>query len=190
MLFTIRSHDTLPRIIVTGTEATPWVDVEVRNLLSHGATLLPSFRRGYESYLVATQPIIKLITSAVPDLYNAAACDKFFLQLCFGAFIHPFGAQRRRHCTQKFKENRVLTVTSMYILEVLCNLKKNCDIYEHNTRSKYDIHIQPHNTSLLRKSVLHMGARLYKKLPTRIKNVDKYNQFRKEVKSILLHNTI
>ena len=41
-----------------------------------------------------------------------------------------------------------------------------------------------------KKSVLHMGARLYKKLPTRIKNLDKFNQFRKEVKSILLHNTI
>jgi len=105
------------------------------------------------------------------------------------------GLKRLESCRQKFKENRVLTVTSMYILEVLCftkkyngNLKKNCDIHEHNTRSKYDIHIQPHNTSLIQKSVLHMGARLYKKLPTRIKNLDKYNQFRKEVKSILLHN--
>ena len=85
----------------------------------------------------------------------------------------------------------------MYILEVLCftkkykgNLKKNCDIHEHNTRSKYDIHIKPHNTSLLQKRVLHMGARFYKKLPTRTKNLDKYNQFRKEVRSILLHNTI
>jgi len=59
----------------------------------------------------------------------------------------------------------------MYILEVLCftkkykgNLKKYCDIHEHNTRSKYGIHIQPHNTPLLQKSVLHIGARLYKKI--------------------------
>jgi hypothetical protein len=35
-----------------------------------------------------------------------------------------------------------------------------------------------------------MGVRLYEDLPLRIKNLDKYNQFRKEVKSILLNNTI
>jgi len=99
MLFTIRSHDTLPQITVSGTdtEATPWADVEERNLLLHAAKLLPSFRGGYEPYLVATQPIIKLTTSAATDLYNAVACGMFFLQLCFGTFIHPFGAQRRRH---------------------------------------------------------------------------------------------
>jgi hypothetical protein len=35
-----------------------------------------------------------------------------------------------------------------------------------------------------------MGVRLYRHLPLRIKNVDKYNQFRKEVKFVLLNNTI
>jgi len=107
------------------------------------------------------------------------------------------GLKRLESCRQKFKDNRILTVTSMYILEVLCfikkhkgDLKKNCEIHKHNTRSKYDLHTQPHNTSLLQKSVLHMGVRLYKHLPLRIKNLDKYNQFRKEVKSILLNNTI
>jgi hypothetical protein len=56
----------------------------------------------------------------------------------------------------------------MYVLEVLCfikkhkgDLKKNCDIHTHNTRSKYDLHTQSHNTSVLQKSVLHMGVRLY-----------------------------
>jgi len=50
----------------------------------------------------------------------------------------------------------------------------------------------PHNpkTRLLQNSLLHMGARLYRQLPMRIKNLDKYNQFRKEVKSTLLNNMI
>jgi len=50
------------------------------------------------------------------------------------------GLKRLESCRQKFKENRVLTVISMYILKVPCfskkckgNLKKNCDIHEHNT---------------------------------------------------------
>ena len=47
--------------------------------------------------------------------------------------------------TQKFKENRILTVTSIYVLEVLCYIKKyegdlkhNCEIHEYNTRSLHD----------------------------------------------------
>ena len=98
------------------------------------------------------------------------------------------GLKRLESCRQKFKENGILTVTSIYILEVLCyirkhrdDLKKNCEIHDHNTRSKYDLHTQSHNTSQLQKSVLHMGVRLYKQLPWRIKNIDKYNRFRKEV---------
>jgi len=49
-----------------------------------------------------------------------------------------------------------LTVTAMYILEVLCYIKKykgdlkhNCEIHEYNTRSKYDLHTQSSNASLL-----------------------------------------
>jgi len=34
-----------------------------------------------------------------------------------------------------------------------------------------------------------MGDRLYKCLPLKIKNLDNFNQFRKEVKLILLNNS-
>jgi predicted enzyme involved in methoxymalonyl-ACP biosynthesis len=107
------------------------------------------------------------------------------------------GLKKFESCRQTFKDNRILTMTSLYILEVLCfikkhknDLKRNCEIHKHNTRSKYNLHTQSYNTSLLQKSVLHMGSRLFKHLPLRIRNVDKYNQFRKEVKSTLLNSTI
>jgi len=67
----------------------------------------------------------------------------------------------------------------MYVLEVICfikkykgDLKQNCEIHEHNTRSKYDLHTQSHNTFLIQKSVLHMGVREIKKLDNfnRLKN--------------------
>ena len=77
---------------------------------------------------------------------------------------------------QKFKENWILTETSVYILEVLCYIKKykgdlkhNCEIHEYKTRSKYDLHTQSCNTFLLQNSVLHVGVRLYKHLPLKIK---------------------
>ena len=64
------------------------------------------------------------------------------------------GLKRLESCGQKFKENAILTVNSIYIFEVLCcikkhrdELKKNCEIHDHNTRSKHDLHTQSHNTS-------------------------------------------
>ena len=105
------------------------------------------------------------------------------------------GLNKYEFCKQKFKENRILTVTSKYVLEVLCYIKKykgdlkhNCEIHEYNTRSKYDLHTQSRNTSLLQNSVLHMGVRLYKHLPLKIKKLGNFNQFRKEVKLTLLNN--
>jgi hypothetical protein len=99
-------------------------------------------------------------------------------------------------CIQKFKENRILTVTSIYILDVLCFIKKykgdlkhNCEIHKYNTRSKYELHTPSRNISLLQNSVLHMGVRLYKRLPLKIKKLYNFNQFRKEVKLTLLNNS-
>jgi hypothetical protein len=97
------------------------------------------------------------------------------------------GINKYESCRQKFKENRILTVTSIYVLEVLCYMKKykrdlkhNCEIHEYTTRSKYDLHTQSRNTSLLQNSVLYMGVRLYKRLPWKIKKLDNFNQFRKK----------
>jgi len=88
----------------------------------------------------------------------------------------------------EIQENRILTVTLIYVLEVLCYIKKykgdlkhNCKIHEHNTRSKYDLHTQSCNTSLLQNSVLHTGVRLYKRLPLKMKKLDNFYQFRKEM---------
>jgi hypothetical protein len=56
------------------------------------------------------------------------------------------------------------------------------------TQSKYDLHTQSRNTSLLQNNVLRMAVRLYKRLPLKIKKLDNFIQFRKEVKSMLLDN--
>ena len=70
------------------------------------------------------------------------------------------------------------------------DLKHNCEIHEYNTRSKYDLHTQPCNIFLLQNSVLHVGVRLYKHVPLKVKKkLDNFNQFRKEVKSMLLNNS-
>jgi hypothetical protein len=86
------------------------------------------------------------------------------------------GLNKCESCKQKFKENRILTVTSLYVSEVLCfikrykgSLKQNYMLHEHNTRSKYDFRTESCNTSLYQKSVINMGIMLYKFLPKEIK---------------------
>jgi len=66
----------------------------------------------------------------------------------------------------------------------------SCEIHEYNTRSKYNLHTQSHNTSSLQNSGLHMDVRLYKCLPLKIKKLDNFNQFSIEVKLKLLNNSL
>jgi hypothetical protein len=100
--------------------------------------------------------------------------------------------KRCESCRQKFKENRILIVTSLYVLEVVCFIKKykgnsehNFAIHEHNTRGKYDLHTQFCNTPLFQKSVINMGIKLYKNLPSKIKKLENFKCFRKDVKLAL-----
>jgi Lhr-like helicase len=79
-------------------------------------------------------------------------------------------------CRQIFKELRILTISSLYILEVISYLRRhqqflelNSNIHTYNTRRKMDIHIQSYKTDLYKRSVLNMGSKLYNKLPDYIK---------------------
>jgi hypothetical protein len=63
------------------------------------------------------------------------------------------GVKSRTSCKPIFKELKILTVTSLYIFEVVCCFQKydlystrNFDLYEYDTRRKDDFHIQNCNT--------------------------------------------
>ena len=64
----------------------------------------------------------------------------------------------RTSCRQLFKELNILTLASLYILEVICFIRKyrqsvelNSDVDTYNTRRKMDIHIQSYNTEIYKK---------------------------------------
>ena len=69
-------------------------------------------------------------------------------------------------------------------------MKNNSEIHGHNTRRKQGLHIQQFNTALYQKSIMNMGIKLYNKLPIRIKQLDTYKSFKKEVKTFLVHNAV
>jgi hypothetical protein len=105
------------------------------------------------------------------------------------------GVSSRTSCRQLFKELKIITLFSLYIMEVICYAKKhhqfvdlNSNIHAHNTRRKMDIHIQSYSTDLCKRILINMGTKLYNKLPGYIKETDSYKTSKKELKSLLLHS--
>jgi hypothetical protein len=106
------------------------------------------------------------------------------------------GVNSRISCRQLLKELNILTIVSLYILKVICYIRKhhqfvelNPNIHTYNTRRKMDIYIQSYSTAFYARSVIHMGAKLYNKLPGYIKEIESYRTFKKELKSFLLLRT-
>jgi len=91
----------------------------------------------------------------------------------------------RTSCRQLFKELNILTLVSLYIMEVTCYIRKhhqfvdlNSNIHAHNTQRKMDIHIQLYNTDLYKRSIINMGTKLYTKIPGYVKEIDSYKTFK------------
>ena len=107
------------------------------------------------------------------------------------------GLKKGESCRQKFKELKILTVTSLYVLEVLCYMKKyrggiseNSVIHEHNTRRKIDLHTQSCRTSSFKKSVINTGIKLFNHLPTNLNQLHDFKQFRRKLKFLLLKKSL
>jgi hypothetical protein len=89
------------------------------------------------------------------------------------------GVSSRTCCRELFKEMNILTLASLYILEVICFIRKyrqsvelNSNVHSYNTRRKMDIHIQSYITEIYKKkSVINMGTKVYNKLPGYIKKL-------------------
>jgi len=105
------------------------------------------------------------------------------------------GVNLRTPCRQLFKELNILTIVSLYILEVISYLRRhhqfvelNSSVHAYNTQGKRDIHIQSYKTDLYKGSVINMGSKLYNKLPDYIKETESYKTFRKQLKSFRLRH--
>jgi hypothetical protein len=104
-----------------------------------------------------------------------------------------------QHISPIFKgqESLILTIVSLYILEVVSYLRRhhqfvelNSNVHAYNTQRKKDIHIQSYKTDLYNRNVINMGYeyKLYNKLPDYIKETESYKTFRKQLKSFLLRH--
>jgi len=87
-------------------------------------------------------------------------------------------------------------LTSLYIFEVTCFIRKYCqsleqnsEVHQYNTRGKLDIHVKLQKTEIYKKSVINMGTKVYNNLPKFLKEIDDYKVFKKELKLFLLLQT-
>jgi hypothetical protein len=61
---------------------------------------------------------------------------------------------------------------------------------QHNTIGKNKVHTQACRTALFQYNVLNNAIRLPNKLPERIRVLENFRSFKKEVKSLLIANTL
>lgn len=81
----------------------------------------------------------------------------------------------RESCREAFKNLQILTVGSIYIVEVISyalkqGLIRNESRHHHFTRQAQDYHLPAHRSALFTKKPSYVGARLFNKLPQDFKN--------------------
>lgn len=101
----------------------------------------------------------------------------------------------RDSCREVFKSEKILTITSVYIL---CCVKfvranssrftKNEEVHNYNTRNKESFTIPHHRLTVAQQGVDYWGAKLYNHLPTEVKNMSN-KKFGKAVKELLMKET-
>jgi hypothetical protein len=106
------------------------------------------------------------------------------------------GVNSRTSCRPIFKELKILTVTSLYIFDVLCYFRKydlyatrNSDLYDYNTRRKDDYHVPYCNRSIFKKSVINMCIKSYNSLPLELRRAKEFKDFKHGLKLFLLDHS-
>jgi exonuclease III len=98
----------------------------------------------------------------------------------------------RSSCRGEFKANNLLTVTSLFILELGIYAHKNVsewmigsNIHSYNTRNRGIVRLGKHRTASYESAPEYMGRRIYNNLPEYIKRIANHEVFKKTLKSWL-----
>jgi exonuclease III len=102
------------------------------------------------------------------------------------------GLKPLESCRASFRQHRILTVYSIYILQTIlfvinkCNCTTNKEIHTHNTRHKNDYHKCARNLDLYNSKPSVAGCTFYNKLPNYVKQLENRNQLIRELKRLLI----
>uniref|UniRef100_A0A1B6LC00 Uncharacterized protein n=2 Tax=Graphocephala atropunctata TaxID=36148 RepID=A0A1B6LC00_9HEMI len=90
------------------------------------------------------------------------------------------GLNYRESCKEAFKEQRILTVVALYILEtiihaVTSNQTRLADQHHYNTRNRHNFLLESHHLSLYEKKPSYKGTTLFNMLPDHLKTLPARN---------------
>ena len=100
------------------------------------------------------------------------------------------GLENRDSCKEYFRSHKILTIPSLYIFEVALFIKKYC-LHTHMKSNIYNVRHQNNletyipKLTLVQRGPLHMGIKIYNKLPEAIKNKSTVTSFRNSLKKYL-----
>jgi hypothetical protein len=105
------------------------------------------------------------------------------------------GASPRTSCRTIFKELRLLPLPAVYIVEIAMLVRSSFQtFYSRNNKHQYStrnsevlLQYPRHRLTLLEKSPLYMGIKIYNKLPSSLKSVTTHKQFKKGLIEILVN---
>lgn len=99
-------------------------------------------------------------------------------------------------CRSTFKQYKILTFPSIYILETLLYVKRNLHIFtiapppnKYHLRPRPELPIPKHRTTFSEHHLLHNGIRLFNQLPASLKQEVDLNKFKVDLKAVLI-NTV
>ena len=105
---------------------------------------------------------------------------------------------RRESFRELFKNLKILTLTSQYIISVLSFVienkelfTSNKDIHNFNTRHSLDFHLPSTHLSIVQRGVIYPGSKIFNSLPTHIKShAGNSRNFIRIIKKYLIENVI
>jgi hypothetical protein len=86
-------------------------------------------------------------------------------------------SSRNASCRQLFKDLNILPIQSQYMYSIFLFVAKNKDqflsnsqVHKINTRQTFDLYVPIANLTIYKKGVYYSGIKIYKHLPTAIKD--------------------
>ncbi|KAI5642242.1 reverse transcriptase (RNA-dependent DNA polymerase) domain-containing protein [Phthorimaea operculella] len=105
-----------------------------------------------------------------------------------------FRVKNRQSCRPYFKNNKILTLHSLFILELATFVRKNINRFTlkssyitHNLRFKNNLKLPTTTMTLYHKSTYFTGIKIYNKIPETIKSEPKDHIFIQKLKSYLIN---
>lgn len=104
------------------------------------------------------------------------------------------GLKPLESCRNAFYELRILTVVSLYILEVLCFVKSHSparlgETHSYNTRNANNFALPIHHLALTEEKPSYIGSKLFNLLPNHLKEITEERSFKKKTRQWLLERT-